>query len=735
MISDKKTISRSEIYSWFKLKTENGRQYWQLELPQEWSSEIDWNTDEGKELLNQIDIAFHFNKDLNPNSQDLLLRRQNESSFSSKEQPGNVQKALHKGWQHYSSLICADGHLAGDYGGPHFLLPGYVIVCYITGVEINEPYRTLIARYMLNHQNADGGWGLHIEGSSTMFGTCMQYVSLRLLGLAAEHEQMAKARSWILQHGGAIQLPPWGKFYLSCLGIYEWQGNHSLFPEMWLLPKFLPFHPSRYWCHARMVYLPMSYCFGAKLKARQTSLLLALKNEIYTTHYDEIDWIKARDLCASTDVYHPTHPVLNFFNLFLNFFENNVPEKLRTKALDFVIDYVNAEDIQTNFIDIGPVNKVLNMLCVWHRYGPNDERFLRHRERLKDYLWLSEDGMKMQGYNGSQFWDTAFAFQALYAWKETNEFQHALERMFSYVEAQQVLDEPPLYKEFFRHSSVGGFPFSTKAHGWPITDCTAEGLKILLLCKEKVSDWQERCQKSAMLLLSFQNKDGGWASYENQRAPSWMEVLNPSQVFGNIMVDYSYTECSSAALQALILFHETFPEFQTSQIRQSIQKGLHFVLNQQRNDGSWYGSWAVCFTYGTWFAVEVLNKALSKNFMDERILRTALMKAGDFLISKQNADGGWGEDFQSCVQKKYVPSKQSQIINTAWALLSLMNIANFDSAVDKGIAFLVAKQSCSGDWEQQNVSGVFNHNCAISYSNYRNIFPLWALGVYSSKLK
>lgn len=36
---------------------------------------------------------------------------------------------------------------------------------------------------------------------------------------------------------------------------------------------------------------------------------------------------------------------------------------------------------------------------------------LRHLPRVYDYLWLAEDGMKMQGYNGSQLWDTSFAVQ------------------------------------------------------------------------------------------------------------------------------------------------------------------------------------------------------------------------------------------------------------------------------------------------------------------------------------
>jgi squalene cyclase len=33
-------------------------------------------------------------------------------------------------------------------------------------------------------------------------------------------------------------------------------------------------------------------------------------------------------------------------------------------------------------------------------------------------------------------------------------------------------------------------------------------------------------------MLSLQNKDGGWPSYENMRSGAWMEWLNPSECFG-----------------------------------------------------------------------------------------------------------------------------------------------------------------------------------------------------------
>ena len=106
-------------------------------------------------------------------------------------------------------------------------------------------------------------------------------------------------------------------------------------------------------------------------------------------------------------------------------------------------------------------------------------------------------------------------------------------------------------------------------------------------------------------------------------------------------------------------------------------------------------------------------------------------KGCEFLLSKQHADGSWGESYLSSVHKKYIPHREGQVINTSWALLGVTACGYpAQEAVDKGIRFLLDKQETNGDWPQQSISGVFNFNCMISYSNYRNIFPLWALGRY-----
>ncbi|KAK9099147.1 hypothetical protein Syun_026192 [Stephania yunnanensis] len=48
-----------------------------------------------------------------------------------------------------------------------------------------------------------------------------------------------------------------------------------------------------------------------------------------------------------------------------------------------------------------------------HGEDPNSEAFKLHLPRVEDYLWMAEDGMKMQGSNRSQPWDVAFSVQAI----------------------------------------------------------------------------------------------------------------------------------------------------------------------------------------------------------------------------------------------------------------------------------------------------------------------------------
>ncbi len=80
-----------------------------------------------------------------------------------------------------------------------FLMPGLIIVYHVTGSKFEEGRAEAMLHYMRVHQQVDGGWGSHIEGASTMFGTVLNYVAMRLLGVPADDEVVVKARNFIHQ--------------------------------------------------------------------------------------------------------------------------------------------------------------------------------------------------------------------------------------------------------------------------------------------------------------------------------------------------------------------------------------------------------------------------------------------------------------------------------------------------------------------------------------------------------
>jgi len=238
------------------------------------------------------------------------------------------------------------------------------------------------------------------------------------------------------------------------------------------------------------------------------------------------------------------------------------------------------------------------------------------------------------------------------------------------------------------------------------------------------------------VILTLHNEDGGWATYENNRGSGWYEMLNPSEVFGDIMVDYSYVECTSACITALCSFAKVQPEHRSAEVLNAIQAGCGFLKSIQRPDGSWYGSWGVCFTYGTWFGIEGLVAAGEDPASSEHIQR-----ATAFLKRTQNPNGGWGESYLSCVNKSYPPDgtgpygeDSSGVVQTAWALLGLLAAECDDrDVIERGVTFLMKKQLITGDWAQEAITGVFNRSCGITYTAYRNVFPLWALVRYHNK--
>lgn len=96
----------------------------------------------------------------------------------------------------------------------------------------------------------DGGWGTHIECASTMFGTVLNYIALRLLGVSPGDPVCSRGRGFIRENGGAVMAPSWAKFWMAVLGVYGWEVSvHVIFAADFWFPhtyefRRFSFHPA-----------------------------------------------------------------------------------------------------------------------------------------------------------------------------------------------------------------------------------------------------------------------------------------------------------------------------------------------------------------------------------------------------------------------------------------------------------------------------------------------------------
>lgn len=533
-----------------------------------------------------------------------------------------------------------------------FLLPGLIITWIVTDTVILDSHAIEIKNYIFARQNPeDGGWGLHIEGQSTVFGTAMNYTALRLLGASEEDERLIKARGTLHKLGGAENGPHWAKFWLSVLGVCQWEIVNPVPPELWLLPDWVPFAPWRWWIHMRQVFIPMSYIWSKKFTYRETPLIRQLRQELFIKPYESIDWTGNRNSIASVDNYHPKSWILNSINwLLVNVWNPYLrPNAVARAGEEWVWKLVQMEDKNTDFSDLGPVNGPLNLLVCYIKEGPEAYSVRRHRERLEDFLWVNSEGMLMNGTNGVQVWDTAFLTQAVISagLAEDPKWRPVLTKAFEFLDDQQIRENVEDQDLCYRQQRKGGWAFSTREQGYAVSDCISEALKAILLLQNTpgyaklLSD--QRIYDAVDTLLTYQNASGGCASYEPTRGSEYMEYLNAAEVFDRIMIEYDYPECTTAVVGALSLFSRYYPDYRRADISAFKSRAVGWIKSNQKPDGSWYGSWGICFTYASMFALESLA-SIGENYENSEYVK----KGCDFLLSKQRADGGWSESYKVC---------------------------------------------------------------------------------------
>jgi squalene-hopene/tetraprenyl-beta-curcumene cyclase len=216
----------------------------------------------------------------------------------------------------------------------------------------------------------------------------------------------------------------------------------------------------------------------------------------------------------------------------------------------------------------------------------------------------------------------------------------------------------------------------------------------------------------------LQSSNGGWAAFDVDNTFDYLNNI-PFADHG-ALIDPPTEDVTARVVSMLAQLGET------PRTSEALARGIDYLRKTQTLEGSWYGRWGMNYIYGTWSALCALNACGLHGAPEMR-------KAVDWLISIQNADGGWGEDGASYKLgyrgHEPAPSTASQ---TAWAVLGLMACGEVaHPAVARGIRYLLQTQGEDGLWNEERFTATgFPRVFYLRYHGYRKFFPLWALARY-----
>ena len=641
------------------------------------------------------------------------------------QQDRDARSALRMATEGLLRLQAEDGSFEGEVLWCPMISAQYVMLCHSIDRPLDSTRRRGVLRYFETSRLEGGLWSLHEHEPPSLFVTTLVYVAARLLGVDRDDPLIEPARRFI-QAEGVLGVPSWGKFWLAVLNLYDWRGVNAILPEVWSLPRWMPLHPSNWYCHTRLIYMGMAAVYAQRFQAPATPLIISIREELYPNGFVNADFAASRNRLRDADLYAKPSAWLRVGFGVARLVDRWHSARLRARCLDTIVRTIKWELKTTDHTSISPVSGILNILALWLR-DPNDADVLRAFEQLDRWIWHDEEGgLRVSGARSAS-WDTGFALQALSTASELDGVGDALHRGADFLRSQQISVSFDGYQEAYRNDPHGGWCFASGWHGWPVTDCTAEAVLGLLAADGDAAD-VSTLSDGVRFMLRGQNRDGGFGTYEAQRGIIGLEWLNPAEMFGDSMTEHSHVECTASCLAAMAACGERFPELIGPAEREAISRSDAWLRRAQGKDGSWRGVWGVQFIYGTYFGIRGLLAAGASP--DDPALRAACQ----WLLDRQRDDGGWGEHYRGCYTGEYVPHTESQVIQTAWAMMALLEAGDPDwDALTRGAQYLINMQREDGTWPRQDMAGIFFRTALLDYALYRQYFPLHALGLHEQR--
>lgn len=441
-------------------------------------------------------------------------------------------------------------------------------------------------RWLVDHQNEDGGWGDTVISHSNISTTALVHATFHLVVEKPSPEQSTasnRAKKYLDEHGGYAAIRKrYGKDHTFSVPILTQCALAGLVP--WKQITALPFE---------LGSLPHSFYLWIQLPVVSYALpaLIAIGQAI---HYHAPSW----------------NPLIRYIR------RKSIAPTLR-----------RLESIQPEsggFLEAAPLTSFVTMSLASmdladHPVARKGVDFLKASFR-PDGSWPIDTNLAT--------WVTTLSVNAL---KPESLSSSQRDTIATWLLGQQ-------HREVHKYTNAapGGWAWTNLSGGVPDADDTPGAILALLKLDRSNPETGAALAAAMEWLLNLQNRDGGWPTF----CRGW----------GALPFDRSTADLTAHALRAIHAWansshasHDESPRLLSKRVSRAVEKGFQFLSRIQQADGTWRPLW-----FGNQYASDEENPVygVSRVLLAYRVWgkweSAEAQRALKWLKTVQNEDGGWG---------------------------------------------------------------------------------------------
>ncbi len=560
--------------------------------------------------------------------------------------------------------------------------------------EIDYEHNDEIVSYILNTQRKDGSWEVYKDAINGDVNTTLEcYFALRLLGHSIDAEYMQKARQWLIKNEWYKHIRVFTKYWLALFGEWPWEYTPALPPEIIYFPKWFPFNIYKFACWARATLMPLSIVTAERPQRimpnekRIDELFPNGRNyKDYTiTNLKKVSKLSLKNLFIIAD------KVLHFIN------KKGKNTTFRRRAIKASMEWILAHQDEDGYWGGIQPPWIYGIIAMKILNFPLDNKYMSKAIAALNLHWteLTPHGRRVKA-SESPVWDTMLALTALLD-SGLGADNQAVSKAAEYLLSKENRHYGDWSETIGRNVvEPSGWSFQRENKFYPDIDDTAVAIIALDKFKATLNKNDERLPKvdaaikrASKWIIAMQSKNGGWGAFDKNNTTTLITQI-PFCDFGEVL-DPPSVDVTAHVVEALV-------RIGYSTKNPIIARGIKFILDEQEQNGSWFGRWGINYIYGTWSALTALSAC---GFTADDI---PIKKALEFLKKQQNLDGGWGESATTYMVPQH--KSESTASQTAWAIIGILAFkSDYTECAERGIEYLKSTQTENGLWEETAFTG------------------------------